>query len=421
MLIRPVSSCIAHAPTSTRTDSRLIARARRAGRRPLEQLRVDRPELDQQQRDRGEPGGHVHALGHPVQPGRRRRPGEPARRVLEQVADQPGEEADQERERRARRRCGRPAARSAAGWRRRRAGTGRGAGPPAAIGQPGAEQPVQARWSSRDPGQDGRSTTAPRCGWPAGTRAATETRVGEVVDVGERGQVQHGQPGRRPGPPGCSSAVSSRDIGHAARARRPASAECSPSAHQPPSGRGAEHRRPRARRRPAGPGTPASSSGVTCGVSIPISRVGGRGPGRPWPRRTPRASRVPRSPVDLGDDDAAGQVELARGAVEGHDPRRSTAVAADGVEGVADRRRRDRGGLLGRARRGEPGLAASGHRRLGDDQQLCVSSRQHRPHVADRAEGAEHACRSPWTSCPRRAGRSRRRPRRSASRRRPRG
>ena len=79
----PVTSCIA-AGADQHEDRQPADHPRdRAGRRPLEQLRVDRPQLDQQQRDRRQARGHVQPLGEPVQPRRGRRPDEPAGRVLD--------------------------------------------------------------------------------------------------------------------------------------------------------------------------------------------------------------------------------------------------------------------------------------------------------------------------------------------------
>jgi hypothetical protein len=70
----------------------------RAEDRALEQLRVDRPELGQEQRDARQPAEHVDALAHAIEVHRARRPQQPGRRVLEVVRHQPGEEAERERD-----------------------------------------------------------------------------------------------------------------------------------------------------------------------------------------------------------------------------------------------------------------------------------------------------------------------------------
>ena len=73
------------------TFSRTDADARE--HRPLEQLRVDDPQLGEQQRDRRDPGRDVQSLGEPVEAGGARDRIEPARRVLLEVRPQPGGEA----------------------------------------------------------------------------------------------------------------------------------------------------------------------------------------------------------------------------------------------------------------------------------------------------------------------------------------
>ena len=108
---------------------------------------------------------------------------------------------------------------------------------------------------------------------------------------------------------------------------------------------------------------------------MPMSSVGagraahGVGEGR----RQPHAE----VPLHLRHDGEAVEVEVARCAVQRHDP------AGDGsrahrVEGVPHRGRGDAGGLLGGAGRGEPGLAPAGDRRLGDDDDLGAQRRGHR-------------------------------------------
>jgi len=64
--------------------------------RPLEQLGVHDPQLGQQQGDRDEAGRDVDSLGDPVEAGRTRRPVEPARRLLDEVAEDAGAEAQDE-------------------------------------------------------------------------------------------------------------------------------------------------------------------------------------------------------------------------------------------------------------------------------------------------------------------------------------
>ena len=66
-------------------------------RRPREELRVDGPQLGEQQRDRRDSRRDVETLGHPVEPGRSGREPEPAGRVLREVGEQAGREADRER------------------------------------------------------------------------------------------------------------------------------------------------------------------------------------------------------------------------------------------------------------------------------------------------------------------------------------
>ena len=64
----------------------------RANRRALEERRDDRPELRQQDRDRGEAGDQVQRLGERVEPGRLGRPGEEVEVDLEAAADVVGAE-----------------------------------------------------------------------------------------------------------------------------------------------------------------------------------------------------------------------------------------------------------------------------------------------------------------------------------------
>ena len=68
-----------------------------AERRPRPEAGEDGPELGEEDRDRHEPGRHVHALRDAVQAGRAARPLEPARGVLDEVREQTGEEAGPER------------------------------------------------------------------------------------------------------------------------------------------------------------------------------------------------------------------------------------------------------------------------------------------------------------------------------------
>ena len=79
-------------------EARSSACGQRPDQRAAEELRVDRPQLGQQQRNRGDPGDDVQALGDPVEVHGPRRPVEPGGRVLDEVADQPGDEAEQERD-----------------------------------------------------------------------------------------------------------------------------------------------------------------------------------------------------------------------------------------------------------------------------------------------------------------------------------
>ena len=64
-----------------------------AHRWPLVQARVDDPELGQQQRDAGDAGHDVQALGDAIQPKWTRRPVEPRLGMLQQVGDHAGDKA----------------------------------------------------------------------------------------------------------------------------------------------------------------------------------------------------------------------------------------------------------------------------------------------------------------------------------------
>ncbi len=76
--------------------ARSIAWARSRAGGQVNSRGIDRPELGAEQRHRREAGRDVHALGDPVEPDRPRRPAEPERRVLDEVAEQPGDETDAE-------------------------------------------------------------------------------------------------------------------------------------------------------------------------------------------------------------------------------------------------------------------------------------------------------------------------------------
>ena len=69
---------------------------RRRERRPAERVRVDRPQLDQHQRDGRDPRGDVDALGEAIAPGRHHRLGQPRPGQVLGVAEQTGQEADRE-------------------------------------------------------------------------------------------------------------------------------------------------------------------------------------------------------------------------------------------------------------------------------------------------------------------------------------
>ena len=98
MLATPVTSMNSD-PADERQQAQSLDRVQRVvGQRPPEQPREDRPELGEQQRDGGDAGRDVEALGEAVEPGRSGRPREPRRRLLDQVRQQPGEEADEERD-----------------------------------------------------------------------------------------------------------------------------------------------------------------------------------------------------------------------------------------------------------------------------------------------------------------------------------
>ena len=198
--------------------------------------------------------------------------------------------------------------------RRRRAAGRRAAGP--------------GRWSSESPERSPTDATTRAVRLCGGHCRGDGERVGEVVDVGQLRQVEHGQPGRLQRLPGagrrCRRATSARR-----RAPRPASALCSPSAHQPPSGAVP-------RTAVAGAGgleqlrAPASSSAVTCGVSMPMSSVGAGPP--VMASANAAASRVPRSPSTCGHDGEAVEVEVRRGA-----PSRATTRPATGAARTASR------------------------------------------------------------------------------------
>ena len=99
-LASPVTSWKIAAATRTRDRAALQRLQRQAAHvaevEALEQLREDRPELDQQQRDSSRPAEHVQALRDAVHRDRSGREGQPARGVLGVVADQSGDEADAE-------------------------------------------------------------------------------------------------------------------------------------------------------------------------------------------------------------------------------------------------------------------------------------------------------------------------------------
>lgn len=61
-----------------------------------EQLQIDGPQLGQQQRNRGDPGGDMDPLGELVNPDGAGGEEHPGGRVLQAVAEQPGQEAHRE-------------------------------------------------------------------------------------------------------------------------------------------------------------------------------------------------------------------------------------------------------------------------------------------------------------------------------------
>ena len=101
--------------TRTATLTRSSGVLDRPDRRPAEEVRIDRPQLDQQQRDRGHAGRDVDALGEPVAPDRARRLRQPGPRLVLVVAQQPGDEADRRSRCRAPGRSERSAPSTAAG------------------------------------------------------------------------------------------------------------------------------------------------------------------------------------------------------------------------------------------------------------------------------------------------------------------
>jgi hypothetical protein len=68
------------------------------GGRPAEELRIDRPDLRTEQRHDRDAGSDVQALRDAVEADRARRLEEPARRMLDRMADIAGEQADSERD-----------------------------------------------------------------------------------------------------------------------------------------------------------------------------------------------------------------------------------------------------------------------------------------------------------------------------------
>ena len=110
-----------------------------------------------------------------------------------------------------------------------------------------------------------------------------------------------------------------------------------------------------------------SSPGVTCGVSMPISRVGSGFAA--MASANAAASRVPRSPSAWGTT-----VKPSRSRSPGA-PSSATTRPATGAARTASRVSPTAAaamprGLLRRARRAQPGLAPAGHRRLRDHQHL---------------------------------------------------
>ena len=114
----------------------------------------------------------------------------------------------------------------------------------------------------------------------------------------------------------------------------------------------------------SGSAASASKSGVTCGVSIPMSTMGS-GPRVERRRRRRRAARLARRR-------AAGSPRSRRAATDRAAPssartRRATGAAATTSRVSASAASRELGGLGGTERRRQPGLDAARHGLLGDD------------------------------------------------------
>ena len=126
-----------------------------------------------------------------------------------------------------------------------------------------------------------------------------------------------------------------------------------------------------------------SRAGVSCGVSIPTTSAA------PPTSAKAAASRSPSPSPRCAMTSKPGRQPGARLAVEDDDPPLCRG-RGDRRERVGERRAGQGGGLLGRAGRRQPGLAATGHRRLGDDDECGHDAA---PVVRDRAlpRGDEHA------------------------------
>ena len=369
----------------------------RPDRRPLDQARVDHPQLGQQQRDRREPRDDVEALRHPVQPGRSRRGVEPraagpagggtTRRWRSTPRTPPRAPA------RARRRCARRGGGSGTGGRgaRRRRSPHRLREPAVPVRRHPDQlevggRPPAHRWCRLPPGPRG---TTPRCrrrrpAAPSGARTAPRaarprpaTRPRGRTSVAQRRSSARGLP---PMPTLPSSSTHGAPPALAGQRRRTPS-----GAARAPRGVRPRRARPGWGRRRASP-VRSRRARRRCGPGRSRRRGRDRAAAASSARSTASAGRHHRSAGEVHD-----------GARRGHQDRRP------GCAGAA-RRHRSRG-PPGQRRHGagEPGRRVRG--RHGPASAQVSTSRHVREPADPQAEGpqprrpAACPCRGGWWGC----------------------